>query len=313
MISQPTFRKKFNPLYKNHLQKQIRRALGSAPIGPVGKILRRDGKRIRPYLIFLSYELCGGRGHNKDIQKLAIAIEQLHTYAKLQDDFLDRNGLENKPIYNLSTDLALIFAHETFFQISCADTFKQYWFQMQEDTWRGEYREFSEAILHTEKDIINQEKEKTAFYTFSYPLLFGALLANNKKVASKMFAIGGKIGLAYQLKNDLDSFLEKNGGEDIQNRRMNLLHHFAIQNDPGLAKYFGRKKKNLTIPEAKSIQKRISRGVALSQVQAVIIGILKEVERDIMKAPLSEKGKLQFASLLASLFSRRNGIRNHSS
>lgn len=55
-------------------------------------ILARGGKRIRGALTMLAYEMCGGTDH-KMILEAARALEMLHAYILIIDDFQDRSGI----------------------------------------------------------------------------------------------------------------------------------------------------------------------------------------------------------------------------
>ena len=210
----------------------------------------RDGKRIRPILLILSY-----KGYSSPDKKLspafynaATCIEFLHNFMLIHDDIIDRSDLRRgKPTlhrllgkavktkepeklgYNLSIvagDIVYALAIDAFLSIQEAPQRKEralkYFIQTAAFTAMGEFID----ILHgveaidkiTEKDVFLNYTLKTARYTFECPLVVGAILAGAQdKDIKKISQLGILIGQAFQIQDDILGIFdsEKNIGKSI--------------------------------------------------------------------------------------------------
>src|SRR3989339_1337130 len=55
------------------------------------------GKRIRPFLVYQSYKICGGK-NIKQVLKASMAVEIFHAFALIHDDLMDQASLRrNQP------------------------------------------------------------------------------------------------------------------------------------------------------------------------------------------------------------------------
>lgn len=210
----------------------------------------RDGKRIRPLLLILSY-----KGYSSPGKKLspafynaATCIEFLHNFMLIHDDIIDRSDLRRgKPTlhrllgkavktaepkklgYDLSIvagDIVYALAIDAFLSIQENPQRKEkalkYFIQTAAFTAMGEFID----ILHgveavskiTEKDVFLNYTLKTARYTFECPLVVGAILAGaNQKDIQKLSQLGILIGQAFQVQDDILGIFdsEKNIGKSI--------------------------------------------------------------------------------------------------
>jgi geranylgeranyl diphosphate synthase type I len=57
-------------------------------IDGVGQLVLQGGKRLRPALVYATYQACGGRS-DAQVLPLALATELLHTYLLIHDDIMD--------------------------------------------------------------------------------------------------------------------------------------------------------------------------------------------------------------------------------
>src|SRR6185295_4134986 len=57
-------------------------------IDGVGRLATHGGKRLRPALVYYTYQACGGT-NPEDALPLALATELLHTYLLIHDDIMD--------------------------------------------------------------------------------------------------------------------------------------------------------------------------------------------------------------------------------
>jgi geranylgeranyl diphosphate synthase, type I len=187
----------------------------------------RGGKRLRGILTILSYTGCNKKKSN-DIIKIAAAIEILHSFLLVHDDIMDddsvrRNGLtvhkafENK--YDSSDigkalsivigDIAQSYAIELILSTSFNDSVKLNVItelnSMIKKCCYGQLMDVMGGILNVNEFFIkNIHQYKTAYYSVAGPMGIGALLAKaDKNTIKNLTEIGIKIGLAFQLRDDI--------------------------------------------------------------------------------------------------------------
>ncbi len=228
----------------------------------------RDGKRVRPLILILSFFGYGGP-HGHDIERIAVALELLHACLLVQDDIIDRAALRRggKSMHvlcgerycgttrnlNVGNDIALILSDVLFanaLEIISGSDFSP-------KTRSGFLRIFSDALEITAwgqiLDIMNSHSKKvelshetaqqiatmkTAYYTIYYPLLMGYSLAGRKSEKEKKlirdFAL--PLGLAFQLRDDIlgvfgaDESTGKPSDSDILEGKITLLVDCTIRN-----------------------------------------------------------------------------------
>lgn len=201
----------------------------------------RSGKRIRPVLFIVGF-----RGFSNKIlpglYKSAISCELLHDFMLIHDDVIDKSEtrrgkpsmhvmfnkyLDNKKRAKFNGEDLSIVAGDVMFALSL-HTFlsvKQDYKEKERAlkilldaamyTGSGEFIELLSGIKSVgeinKKDIYKIYDLKTAYYTFSAPLMIGAILAKaEKKEIDKLFKYGIYLGRAFQIKDDiLDMFAEE--------------------------------------------------------------------------------------------------------
>ncbi|MBN1869124.1 MAG: polyprenyl synthetase family protein [Candidatus Omnitrophica bacterium] len=196
----------------------------------------RDGKRIRPLLLILSY--MGYCGKNKRISpslyNASTCMEMLHNFMLIHDDIIDRSALRRgKPTLHkllgrtvktadkekLGYDLGIIagdivyaLAIDAFLSIQEAPERKEkalrYFIQTAAFTAMGEFIDTVYGVEKLdkvkEKDVFLNYTLKTARYTFDCPLVVGALLAGaGPRDISLLSHLGLLIGQAFQIQDDI--------------------------------------------------------------------------------------------------------------
>ncbi|GHB90962.1 serralysin [Cerasicoccus arenae] len=196
--------------------------------------LRQPGKRLRPLLFLLSYQLFDRKDTPppRSALRVAGALELFHAFALIHDDLIDcSESRRGKPTLHRALDndvtsdrrnaqsLALVLGDILFgFAMECfldpelppprAQMAMRYFLRIAQETGMGQAAE----IAHLEiplADINESEIEqtyhlKTTRYTIECPLVLGALLAGadqNTHLALSAFA--RPLGLAFQIENDL--------------------------------------------------------------------------------------------------------------
>ena len=182
---------------------------------PVQYVLAIGGKRIRPVLALLGYNLW--REQPEDILMPAIGLETYHNYTLLHDDLMDnadvRRGHEtvhrrwnaNKAI--LSGDSMLVLAYQRVAQVPAEklqqvlDLFTVTALEI------GEGQEYDMSFETrndvTEDEYIEMIRLKTSVL-LACALKMGAILADAPKDdVERLYRLGEQIGLAFQLQDDL--------------------------------------------------------------------------------------------------------------
>lgn len=209
---------------------------------PIQYILEDGGKRLRPVLTLMSYNL-----YRDDIEKAlksAIGIEIFHNYTLLHDDVMDdaelRRGRQtvhkkwNSNVAILSGDAAAITAYK---YIECCDDryLRQVidgFNQVAMDVCKGQQydMEFETRNDVTEAEYLHMIYLKTSVL-IAGSLRHGALIAGAPEHEYKaLYDFGGFLGLAFQLQDDyLDvygdtaEFGKKIGGDITENKKTYLL------------------------------------------------------------------------------------------
>ncbi len=218
---------------------------------PIRYILSLGGKKIRPVLVLLSYNL-----YKEDVELVlpaALGWEIFHNFTLLHDDLMDQADIrrnqatvhkkwdENTAI--LSGDAMLILAYQYIAQ-SPAEKLKPlldlFSTTAAEICGGQEYDMLFESRLDvTEEEYMEMIRLKTAVMLGAC-LKTGAILAGaNNEDAYRLYQFGINTGLAFQLKDDLldvfgDSsvFGKKTGGDILCNKKTFLLIH-ALKNAQG--------------------------------------------------------------------------------
>ncbi len=201
----------------------------------------REGKRIRPLLVILSYKgyLPKGKRTPSSLYLASTCTEFLHTFMLIHDDIIDCSDLRRgKPTMHrmlsatipsadpdkLGRDLAIIagdivyaLAIDAFIAIKEAPARKEqalkYFIQTAAFTAMGEFVDTisgADTLANVEeKDVFLNYSLKTARYTFDCPLVTGAILAGAPKREIRLLAeFGLLIGQAFQIQDDIIGVFE---------------------------------------------------------------------------------------------------------
>lgn len=218
---------------------------------PIRYVLSMGGKRIRPVLMLLGYNL-----YKEDTDKIlmnAIALETYHNYTLLHDDLMDqadlRRGHEtvhkkwNANTAILSGDSMLVLAYERMAQCDSrhlADVLRLFTTTALEIGEGQQYdMEFETRDDVREEEYIEMIRLKTSVL-LACALKIGAILADAPaEDADSLYKFGEQIGLAFQLQDDYldvygDSkvFGKKIGGDITSNKKtFMLINAFSHANE----------------------------------------------------------------------------------
>ena len=219
---------------------------------PVEYVLSMGGKRLRPVLMLMAYNL-----YQEDITRiyaLAIGIEIYHNYTLLHDDLMDRadrrRGKETvHKVWNdntaiLSGDAMLVLAYQFMAESprpllkEVIDLFSLTALEICEGQQMD--MEFEERNDVTEEEYLEMIRLKTAVL-LAASLKIGARLGGaSEEDAGRLYDFGMQIGVAFQLKDDfLDVYgnpkvFGKNiGGDILCNKKTYMLIKALEHADPG--------------------------------------------------------------------------------
>lgn len=198
-------------------------------------IVKRKGKQIRPMFVFFSASLCGGI--NESTHRGAALVELLHTATLVHDDVVDNsyerrgffsvNALWKNKIavlvgdYLLATGLLLSIDNDDFQLLKIVSSAVKL---MSE----GELLQIEKARrLDISEDIYYEViRQKTASLIASCCSCGAASAGADAEVVEKMRLFGEKIGMAFQIKDDLFDFgtddVGKPLGIDIKEKKLTL-------------------------------------------------------------------------------------------
>ena len=204
-------------------------------------IIKRKGKQMRPLFVFLTAAITGNI--NEATHRGAALIELLHTASLVHDDVVDNahyrrgffsiNALWKNKIavlvgdFLLSKGLLLSLKHDDFELLRIVSNAVQ---QMSE----GELLQMEKArkLDITENLYFEVIKQKTASLITSCCQVGASSGGGTKEDISKMGVFGTKVGMAFQIKDDLFDYenvvIGKPTGIDIRERKMTLPLIYAL-------------------------------------------------------------------------------------
>lgn len=192
---------------------------------PIKYVLSMGGKRIRPVLMLLSYNLF--KENPESILMNAVALETYHNYTLLHDDLMDNADVRRgKPTVHkkwddntaiLSGDSMLVMAYQRMMAECPADKLSDVLTLFTETALEiGEGQqfdmEFENRLDVKEDEYIEMIRLKTSVL-LACALKMGAILAGASKTDQEnLYKFGEQIGLAFQLQDD---YLDVYGDEKI--------------------------------------------------------------------------------------------------
>jgi len=207
---------------------------------PIQYILSIGGKRIRPLLMLMGYNL-----YKNDVDSIinnALALETYHNFTLLHDDLMDKSDMRrgnptvhkkwNENTAILSGDTMLIMAYQLF---NKGIQNEEAWTAFIDATLGVCEGQQYDIDFETRNDVTEAEymemiRLKTSLL-LGYALKIGALLGGaDREDVAHLYTFGEKMGLAFQLQDDwLDvygdpkTFKKKLGGDIVDNKKTFML------------------------------------------------------------------------------------------
>ncbi|MFO8235109.1 MAG: polyprenyl synthetase family protein [Bacteroidales bacterium] len=247
-------------------------------------ILRRKGKQMRPMFVFLTSKLTGDT--NNTSFTAASLIELLHTATLIHDDVVDEsykrrgyfslNALWKSKVsiligdYLLSRGLLLAVQEKQYEMLEIvSDAVKA----MSE----GELLQIkkSRKMFITEDEYFEIIGKKTASLISACTACGARATTEDANIINTMKLFGERVGLAFQIKDDLLDYQNKGGigkptGNDVKEKKVTLPLIYGLNNADEktrkkIKKIFGKKRK--TKKEVKEIIDfvKINQGILLAQ------------------------------------------------
>lgn len=222
---------------------------------PVKYVLSLGGKRIRPVLMLLAYNLY--KDHPEQILSTACALETYHNYTLLHDDLMDNADMRrgqmtvhkkwNANTAILSGDSMLVLAYQRIAQCDAAhlkpvlDLFTETALEIGEGQQYD--MDFESRNDVTEDEYIEMIRLKTSVL-LACALKIGAILGDApEQDADNLYKYGEQVGLAFQLQDDyLDVygdpkvFGKKIGGDILCNKKTYMLINAYLRASDGQRK-----------------------------------------------------------------------------
>jgi len=209
----------------------------------MGYIVRRKGKQMRPMFVFLTAGMCGGI--TEATYRGASLIELLHTATLVHDDVVDEsnfrrgffsiNALWKNKIavlvgdYLLGRGLLLSVEHSDYDLLKIVSSAVK---EMSE----GELLQFEKArnLDITEEIYYEIIRQKTASLIASCCAVGASSAGMEKDDVERMRRFGEKVGMAFQIKDDLFDYganeIGKPVGIDLKEKKMTLPLIYSLNN-----------------------------------------------------------------------------------
>ena len=218
---------------------------------PVKYVLSLGGKRIRPVLMLLTYNLY--KDNPEDIIMPALGLETYHNYTLLHDDLMDKADLRRgHPTVHkkwdantaiLSGDSMLVLAYQRMQQVPDAylprvmNLFSETALEIGEGQQYD--MDFETRLDVTEDEYIEMIRLKTSVL-LACAMQIGAILGDaSESDAQLLYSVGEKLGLAFQLQDDLldvygdpKVFGKAIGGDITSNKKTYMLINAVNRANP---------------------------------------------------------------------------------
>lgn len=294
---------------------------------PIKYIMEDGGKRLRPVLTLMAYNL-----YRDDIEKAfksAIGIEIFHNYTLLHDDVMDdaelRRGRQtvhkkwNSNVAILSGDAAAITAYKYIETVE--DTYLRRvidgFNQVAMDVCKGQQydMEFETRDDVTEEEYIQMIYLKTSVL-IAGSMRHGALIAGAPEHEYKaLYDFGGYLGLVFQLQDDyldvygeVEEFGKKIGGDILCNKKTYMLIkalELAGEEDKASLREWLNKERFNPAEKIKDVTEIYNRAGIKEVVMAKIDDYLEKSRAALDKVNVPEERKVRFYEMIDYIGGRK--------
>ena len=211
---------------------------------PIRYIMALGGKRLRPTLTLLAYQLFHEDSTSAAVLHPALAVEVFHNFSLMHDDIMDEAPLRrgkptvherwNANVAILSGDVMLVKAYELLLH-AAPDKLPEIlaaFNRCATEVCEGQQWDmnFETTSVVSEADYLQMIRQKTAVL-LGFSLQLGGMLAGaDTPTTQALYELGVNIGIGFQLKDDLldvyadqTKFGKQPGGDIIANKKTFLL------------------------------------------------------------------------------------------
>ena len=208
-------------------------------------VVNRKGKQMRPMFVFLTAKMLSSGKMNEKVYRAASVIELIHTASLVHDDVVDSSNIrrgffslnalwKNKIAvlvgdYLLSKGMLLCIENKDFDILKIiSDSVKE--------MSQGELLQIekSRRLDIDEKTYFEIIKKKTASLISSCCALGATSTNASQKIIDELSSFGQKIGMAFQIKDDLFDYgqnkIGKPIGIDLKEKKLTLPFIYALNN-----------------------------------------------------------------------------------
>ena len=344
-----TFKDSFDKILLGFLDQKLRN-LPDAP-GDIKTYLSYlktflvEGKRIRPYISYLSYKSNGGKHDDKAI-KLLVFLEVFHAFCLVHDDVMDKSYKRHgvKTIHKFISDkyLGNRFVDPTHFGNSNAILLGDFLFtwanevlltnkdfdkesvsrvygvykQMINDVFLGQMIDLTITSKDkvTDEEILQKYLLKTAKYSFVGPMMIGAALVGEVKNEKFYEDFGISLGLAFQIQDDLmdlvfdEKQIKKSSLNDIERHQHTLFTNYIFEK--GTKEQINTLKnlfgKKLDKKDRLKLRNIFYESGAVEYGKKIIADNLSEAKNLLEKQKINEEYKKLFLKLIFQIENRGN-------
>lgn len=305
-------------------------------IGYAKRLVMAGGKRVRPYMAYITYKAAGGKQETKAIETF-VGLELFHLFALVHDDIMDRgrerHGLATTHVYVadrlkklhrtgdrerlgeaqaiLVGDLLFAWSNELISSTACHRVF----LEMVSEVMVGQMIDVDVMTRRSVTDELLEEKMrlKTAGYTFVRPMQMGAALAGaNGKVAAFCEAYGWPLGVGFQIQDDFLDLsapverLGKTAFSDLKDSQhtlftQHIFQHGTAKQKAELRKLFGAALKEKDRPRVRAL---FTESGAFAEGTRRMHESFDAAEEAARKAPFSTEKAKPFLHLVEYIRSR---------
>ncbi len=204
-------------------------------------IVRRKGKQVRPMFVFLSAKICGAV--NESTYSAASLVELLHTATLVHDDVVD-DSFERRGFFSVNAlwkNKIAVLVGDYFLSQGLLMALRNKEYRLLEIVSNavkamseGELLQIEKARRLDIKENIYYEiiRQKTASLIASACSAGAASATDDESTIEKMRLFGEKIGIAFQIRDDLFDYgtddVGKPLGIDIKEKKMTLPLIYAL-------------------------------------------------------------------------------------
>ncbi len=208
-------------------------------------IVRRKGKQVRPMFVFLAAQLCGGV--NASTYSAASLVELLHTATLVHDDVVD-DAYERRGFFSINAlwkNKVAVLVGDYLFSQGMLLALKNQEYRLLEivsDAVKamseGELLQIEKARRLDIEEPVYYEiiRQKTASLIASACAAGAASANKDEQVIETMRRFGEKIGIAFQIRDDLFDFGDEDVGKplgiDIKEKKLTLPLIYALKHAP---------------------------------------------------------------------------------